>query len=145
LGVIAVLNSESGVAKSYDFFAHESTLKRTASIATYIEYKIYDLFKLYTRDDFVYTVIYKTDYSPMGLDREIDRIEKILKISGLNPVFASKVQEKLANLVLVDEDISVVKEVIDAIRQSNMPVVEEALITEEKPEEQIETVEVTNG
>jgi hypothetical protein len=133
LGVIAVLNSESGIAKSYDFFAHENTLKRTASIATYIEYKMVELFKLYTVDDFVYTVIYKTDYSPTGLDREIDRIDKILKITDLNKTLAGKLQEKLANLVLVDEDVTVVQEVIQSIKKDS----EETVVEEEPSDSEV--------
>ena len=118
LGVIAVMNSESGIAKNYDFFAHESTLKRTSYIATDLESKMAKLFMRYTNDSFVYTVIYKMDFSPMGLDREIDRISKVLGTKDINKVFASKIQEKLAKLVLVDEDVDVVNEVIDAIKTS---------------------------
>lgn len=139
-GVVGVQSSESGIAKSYDFFAHEDTLKRTSTIAETIEYKISDMFKLYTNEDYIYTVNYKRDFAPMGLDREIDRIDKVLKMSGLNKVFASKIQEKLARLLMSDEDTSVIDEIINDIRsvKEEIPVV---ITTEEKDVEDESNVE----
>jgi hypothetical protein len=115
-GVVGVQDASSGIAKAYDFFAHEETLKRTSAIATTLEESIAELFKLYTKEDFEYTVIYPTDFAPMGLDREIDRIDKVLKMPNLNPVLASKVQEKLTRMIMSDESPSIVKEIIDAIQ-----------------------------
>jgi len=114
-GVVGVQNSESGIAKSYDFFAHESTLKKTSSIATTLEDNIAEIFKLYTGEKFEYNVIYPTDFQPMGLDREIDRIEKILKLPGLDPLFKSSIQKKLVRLYMSDEPEETVSEIIDSI------------------------------
>jgi hypothetical protein len=119
-GVVGVQSSESGISKAFDFFAHEDTLKRSSDIAEFIEYKISDMFQTYTKEDYIYTVNYKKDFAPMGLDREIDRIDKVLKMSGLNRVFASKIQEKLARLLMSDEDRTVVDEIINDIRSSSV-------------------------
>ena len=115
-GVVGVQSSESGIAKAFDFFAHEETLKTTSRIATTLEEGISELFKKYTKEDFVYVVIYPMDFAPMGLDRDVDRIDKVLKMPNLNFTFAAKIQEKLARLMMADEDQSVVKEIITSIQ-----------------------------
>jgi hypothetical protein len=75
-----------------------------------------ELFRLYTKEDFVYTVLYPTDFAPNGVDMEVSRFEKILKIPGLNKTLLSKVQEKLTRMVLADEDEATINEVIESIR-----------------------------
>jgi hypothetical protein len=114
-GVVGVQSSKSGIAMQWDFWAHESVLLKTASIATSLEYKIADLFKLYTNENFVYTVSYSDDYAPMGIDNEIARIDKLLRIPGINKKFANKVQEKLARLVLYDIDETELSDVVNDI------------------------------
>ncbi len=116
-GVIGIQSSESGIAKSYDFEAKENTLKRTSVIATTIEEKIAKLFKLYTNESFEYTVAYPVDFAPMGLDREIDRIDKIFKMPELNSLFKSKMQERLAKLYFADDSKETLKEILDAIKE----------------------------
>jgi hypothetical protein len=117
-GVIGVENSESGISKAYDFFAHEDTLKRTSIIATDMEYKISDLFKLYTGEEYDYTVDYPHDFAPMGLDREIDRFDKIFKMPDINPLLKSRLQEKLARVLFADEERSILDEIIQDIRDN---------------------------
>lgn len=115
LGVIGVQTAESGIAKSFDFFGHESTLQRTAYIATELELKISKMFKLITNSDFDYIVKYKSDYAPLGIDREVDRIIKIMNVPGLNTRLLGKLQEKLARLSLSDENKAEVEEIVKAI------------------------------
>lgn len=115
-GVVGVENLQSGVSKAYDFYGHEETLKRTSYIATEIEEKIAEMFMLYTKETFVYTVLYPMDFQPMGLDREIARIDTVLKMPGLNATFAAKVQEKLVRMLMSDEDPTVVRTIIESIQ-----------------------------
>lgn len=116
-GVIGIQSSESGIAKAFDFEAKENTLKRTSVIATSIEEKIANFFKLYTKESFEYIVDYPVDFAPMGLDREIDRIDKIFQMPELNKTFVSKMQEKLAKLYFADENKETLKEILDAIKE----------------------------
>jgi hypothetical protein len=129
-GVVGVQNSESGIAKSYDFYGMEETLKRTSTIATIFEEAVAELFKLYTSEDFVYTVIYQTDFAPMGIDREVDRFDKIFKMP-INRMFKYRVMEKLARIVLADEDREVIEELVDNIREESMEEPEEPVIQDE--------------
>ena len=117
-GVVGIQNSESGIAKSYDFFAHEDTLKRTSSIATTLEMKIAELFMLYTKESFVYLVDYPFDFSPMGLDRDIGRIDTIYKIPELTSTFKFKLQSKLARLVFADDTRETLNEVLESIDEA---------------------------
>lgn len=117
-GVVGIQNSESGIAKSYDFFAHEDTLKRTSSIATTLEMRIAELFMLYTKESFVYLVDYPFDFSPMGLDRDITRIDTIYKIPELTPTFKFKLQSKLARLVFADDTRETLNEVLESIDEA---------------------------
>jgi len=123
-GVVGVQSQTSGVAMAYDFYAHESTLKQTASMATTLEQKIAQLFQRYTSESFVYTVSYPSDYAPMGQDNEVSRLDKVLRIPGLNKTFANKVQQKLARMVLSDEDDDVINEVTAAIEAESKTVPE---------------------
>lgn len=115
-GVVGVQSSESGIAKSYDFYGMEETLKRTSYIATYLEQKIAELFTLYTGEIFVYNVVYPTDFAPMGIDREIDRYDKIFKMP-INRLFKYRLMEKLARVIMADEDRERVEELVDNIRE----------------------------
>jgi hypothetical protein len=114
-GVVGVESAKSGVAMAFDFWAQESTLKQTSSMATTLEQDIASMFMRYTNETFVYTVSYPTDFAPMGLDNEIQRFERVLKIPGINSKLASEIQKKLARLVLRDEDVLVVNQVIESI------------------------------
>jgi hypothetical protein len=115
-GVVGVQTQTSGVALAYDFYAHESVLKQTSKMATTLELCISEMFKLYTHEQFIYVVIYPSDFAPMGVDNEVSRFDKILRIPGLNPTLAAKIQEKLARMVLADEDDTIITEVTDAIK-----------------------------
>ncbi len=115
-GVIGIQTQESGISKSYDFEAKENVLKRTSVIAATTEEKVSNLFKLYTNEKFVYSVAYPVDFAPMGLDREIDRIDKVLKMPGLNEMFLKKIQERLAKLYFADDNKEVLDEILEAIR-----------------------------
>jgi hypothetical protein len=110
-GVVGVQSQTSGVAMAYDFQAHESVLKQTASMAVTLEQKIAELFMKYTTESFIYTVTYPSDFAPAGMNSEVDRLKKVIEIPGINSVFRQRLEAKLARIVLKDEDQSVVDEV----------------------------------
>jgi hypothetical protein len=133
-GVVGIESSESGIAKAFDFFAHEDTLRRTSYVAMDLEYRISEFFKYYTEDNFEYQIIYPTDFAPMGLDREIDRLDKILRMPGLNKTFKYRLQEKLARLVFVEEDKSITQEIIDSIHEEETKPVPEPPVVNPEPD-----------
>lgn len=117
VGVVGVEGEQSGISKAFDFIGQEEVLKRTAALATYLEEKIADLFMLYTEESFTYTVIYQSDFAPQGLDKEIDRYDKIFKMP-ITPLFSNRLQEKLARLVFADDDKEIINEIVEDIRES---------------------------
>lgn len=135
VGVVGVEGEQSGISKAFDFIGVEDTLKRTAYIATYLESKIADLFKMYTNEEFTYTVIYQNDFAPMGLDREIDRFDKIFKFP-ITGKFKSKLLEKVARLVFADEDQSVIDEIIEDINEEEDDMEEASMEEPPVPEEE---------
>ena len=83
------------------------------------------MFMLYTGEDFTYVAAYPQDFAPMGLDREIKRIDTVLNFPGLNEVLAQKLQEKLARLLFADDDVETLDEIIKSIREEKEPVAPE--------------------
>ena len=132
-GVVGVQNAESGISKAYDFFAHEDTLKRTSYLATTLEVNISKIFQLYTGEYFVYTVDYPMDFAPMGLDREIARIDTVFKMPDLNRLLKYRLQEKLAKLLFADDSRESLDEIIESIREESVKI-EEPVETPEVPE-----------
>lgn len=146
-GVVGVESSESGVAKAYDFYAHEDTLKRTSYIASELEYKISDLFQLYTGEQYDYQVDYPVDFAPLGADREIDRFDKVLKMPDLNPLLKSRLQEKLAKVLFADVDREILDEILLDIRtrydqtQAQIKAQAQAPVMSDAEEEEIGSIE----
>lgn len=136
VGVVGVEGEQSGISKAFDFIGQEEVLKRTAALATYLETKIADLFMLYTGESFTYTVIYQDDFAPQGLDKEIDRFDKIFKMP-ITPMFSSRLQEKLARLVFADDDKEMVQEIIEDIREQEKAQEEASMVEPETPEDEI--------
>lgn len=135
IGVVGVEGEQSGISKAFDFIGQEEVLRRTASLATYLEERIAELFKLYTNESFTYTVIYQSDYAPQGLDKEIDRFDKVFKMP-ITQIFSNRLQEKLARLVFADDDKEVVKEIIDDIREQE-EAKEESMVEPETTEDEM--------
>ena len=82
-GVTGVQNQQSGIAKEWDFFAHESVLQRTAAMAEKFQDSVMDIFNLYLSgdDDYFYSIEYKDSYSPLNEMVELEKIEKYIDLS----------------------------------------------------------------
>ena len=82
-GVTGVQNQQSGIAKEWDFFAHESVLQRTAAMAKKFQNDVFNLFNKYLTgdDNYLYVVEYKESYSPLNELVELEKIEKYLDLS----------------------------------------------------------------
>lgn len=106
------ITDQSGIAKQWDFFAHESVLKKTSSMAVDIEERIIELFKGYTGEVFVYTVEYKTDFQPNDALKEIEQYERYL---DLQPVSLGRAlaMGAVARLVFRDQAQEKVKAIAD--------------------------------
>jgi hypothetical protein len=117
-GVVGVQSASSGVAMAWDFAAHENILRQTSSLAMQLENFVAKMFMRYTNDAFVYTVEYPMDFAPMGLDNEVGRLDKVLRMPGLNPLLIAAIQEKLTRLLLREEDPDTIKRIVDAIEKA---------------------------
>jgi len=131
-GVVGVQSGASGVALQWDFFAHESVLKKTSYIATNFELACAEMFKLYTNQEFIYEVEYPDDFQPNDKSAELKLFDQALMMD-LPPMAKSKIKEKIANLLFSDIDGEELKKIIDEIKQQT----EDELTSrvEETPEE----------
>lgn len=113
-GVVGTQIAESGVAARWHFWAVESQLKKTASIAQSIEYRIKDLYEAYMATEFGYTVTYPDDFQPGDVTAVINNYKTIL---DLRPpvVLAEEIWCKIGRIVMEDDDPDDIKEVIEEI------------------------------
>lgn len=92
-GVTGVADSASGIAKQWDFKAHESVLQTTGKMAETLETRVMDIFKLYTGEDFEYLVHYKDEFQPSNTTQIIVDNTAILDM-GLPAKPASHVKKE---------------------------------------------------
>lgn len=119
-GVVGVASAKSGIAIQWDFYAHESQLKKTAKLATDMEHSIATLFQLYTGEQFEYTVEYPSDFQPGNVLSVVDTFKKILDL-GIPEKFKAVLFEKLARIVMSDMDPVRLQEVVDDINAYTVP------------------------
>ena len=118
-GVYGIQEAKSGLAMSYDFYAQEYQLHKTASMATFCEQSIADLFKLYTNTDFEYVVEYPDEYQPGNSKAIIDTYKVVLDM-GVPDKFKNAIFEKMANLLFSEDDETKLKEIIDDINKEEV-------------------------
>jgi len=75
-GVIGA-ERKSGISYAWEFTAQEAILKANSTLASATEYRIVEIFKLYTSEDFEYTVTYKTDYKPDMKEQNLTNYDKV--------------------------------------------------------------------
>jgi hypothetical protein len=73
-GVVAVKTAESGIAKEWDFRAHEAVLRQTAQAAERVDYATVELFSRYMGGAIAYEVTYPHEYAPSASTNRIDLI-----------------------------------------------------------------------
>ena len=111
-GVVGVETSQSGIAKEWDFRAEEGLLKHSAGVAELAEYAIADMFKLYTKVNYFYSVQYPDDFAPastMGMLDVLDKYslmenvpdsgKKLAAIVATRTVFADQPAESIDEIV----------------------------------------------
>ena len=113
-GVTGVKSAKSGIAIQWDFFAHETVLKKTSALATSLEERIANLFMLYTKENFVYTVAYPDSFQPNDKLAEIKLYEEYLTID-LPPRARALAKEKITRFVLADEDEDILDQAVKEI------------------------------
>jgi hypothetical protein len=72
------VNPKSGAALEWEYQAQEVVLKKTAYVASNLEYAIIDLFKLYTNEDFEYLCKYPEKYGPIAIGNKLADIDKVI-------------------------------------------------------------------
>ena len=115
-GVTGVTD-QSGVAKQWDFFAHESVLRVTSNKARTLEDRIAYIFRLWTGEQFFYMAEYPDDFSPADKSGEVDTLDKLL-LMELPPKAAALVREKAFRAQMADQDQVMVEEAVEQIRKA---------------------------
>lgn len=118
-GVTGVKEASSGIALQWQFIGHESTLKDTSLLASAFESRVANLFKLYTNQQFDYTVRYKDSFSPVSIDNKIDRYAKLLNIRGLNGRLVKLIDTRIAELLTAGMSQEDIQTIIDEVAQSS--------------------------
>ena len=113
-GVTGVQSAKSGVAIQWDFFAHESVLKKSSSMAVWIEQQVAEYFRLWTGEAFVYTADYPEDFQPNDKLEEL-KLYDIYLMMDVPPKAKALAKAKASRLIFSDEDPTVVAAVVKEI------------------------------
>lgn len=113
-GVVGVTDSSSGIAKQWDFWAHESVLKTTADVAEKAEKQIIEMFKQYIGSENEYDVQYPRDFSVTGDKDTIETADKLIMI-GYPPMATAIIKEKAFRAFTADQNQEKVMIAIDEI------------------------------
>lgn len=112
-GVTGVRSAKSGIAVQWDFYAHESVLKRTSWLAGTLEEKIAYIFALYTKETFEYVISYPQNFQPNDKLAEVNVYDKYLGFDL--PSKAKKLAKKKITRVLFSDESE--EEVADALKE----------------------------
>jgi len=114
VNALGVSSQSSGAALAWKFYSTEAQLKKTSQMATYFEQAVMGLFRLYTGEDFVYTVSYPKSFQPGDRKQEVLIYKEVL---ALNPPLAmkQKIFEKVTRLLFTEESPSEVQKIVDEI------------------------------
>ena len=150
-GVTGVTD-ESGIAKAWDFQAHEAVLKQSVDMAEWVEEQLSWLFGLYTGETFEYTVEYQRSFQPFNKIREVETYIKILSIPNIAEAIKDKMTEKMVRMMLSEEPQEAVDELIEEVKASEEAKPEPSHRDEEPvaekppvPEEDIPETRMDNG
>ena len=110
-GVVGVEKQQSGIAKQWDFIAHEMVLQATSRLAEWLEYRIMDIFKLYTNEEFEYHVMYPTDFQPTAAAQILEDIDKVM-LMDIPELAKLTLAEKAFKLITLGDDEGKTEEVL---------------------------------
>jgi hypothetical protein len=146
-GVIGVQSAKSGIAKEWDFRAQESLLKIVSKAATTLEYAISDMFKLYTKESYNYTVHYPYEFAPDADYNKLDMYRTAIKELSPPDEMKKLLLDKSAHILFSDESEETMQKVLDDIYKEPEPEPEapatmtEAITDIELPPEDLEVKE----
>lgn len=116
-GVIGVQSSKSGIALQWEFFAHESVLKKTSMLATELEEKISEIFKLYTGETFTYLVDYPDSFQPNDKLGELKQLDQ-LQLMEMPAKATAMIKEKAFRVMFADEDPDKIEAAVEEIHET---------------------------
>jgi hypothetical protein len=102
-GVTGVVNQQSGVAKEWDFHAHESILQTIADDCAAFEVMIAELFGLFIDRDFTLVAEYPKRFTPGNVEAQVAVIQSILDMQ-LPSAAAAQLKLKAFNLLTNNDD-----------------------------------------
>ncbi len=108
---------KSGDALEWEFQAQEVVLKKTAMLASNLEYRLAGLFKLYTKEEFEYVVKYPDNFGPQNDEAELGNIDKGLMMTM--PPKAANMLKKMAFRTLTRREDE--QEVADCMDEFDQP------------------------
>lgn len=115
-GVTGV-EAKSGIAIQWDFYAHESVLKKTSSIATNAEEMIAWIFGLYIGQDFDYEVHYPYTFQPND-KLEMIKITDMYLQFDLPPKARAMALEEITRLLFPNKSEDDLEEIIEEIQMA---------------------------
>lgn len=86
--------AKSGDALEWEFIAQEVVLGKTAARASALEYAIMELFKLYSKESFDFSVEYPDKYRPDSEENELADLDKLLLMIEDKPKTRNYIQKQ---------------------------------------------------
>lgn len=112
-GVTGV-QAKSGIAIQWDFYAHESVLKKTSKIAESLEYSIIEIFEKYLKQEINYGVNYPFSFQPND-KLEIVKIIDMYLMMDIPPKAKAMALEKITRLLFAEKTQEELDEIVQEI------------------------------
>jgi len=112
-GVTATVTEQSGVAKEWDFRAHEAILRQTSAAAKMAEFEIAQMYQDYTGEVFDYAADYPTEFSPTATQRASMLYDQFL-LNQMPEEMRAYTVKKYFRLVHADDNIDVIQPIMDS-------------------------------
>lgn len=121
LGATAVnkgASTQSGIAMSYTFLGQQSVLNEMASLTEKTEYRIAELFKLYTGTEFEYEVKYSTNYreDPAQILNKFTILERMANLD-ISDAIKTQIKDNMVDVIdalfkIGDEKVESLKKLV---------------------------------
>jgi len=112
-GVVGIQKAQSGIAKAYDFYAEEGTLKSTSLVGEETEKAIADMFGVLTNSEIDLICEYPKNFDPYV---DVNKIDLYLKVRKeiTNPIIEKEIDKDIS-VILWGDDSERIKTICDSI------------------------------
>lgn len=120
-GVIGVKKeAKSGIALSYEFRAYETTLRKTAEIATRVEAGVFELFSAWTEIRSSYTFEYPMEFQPQRELEQVTIYETVLNYPGLPSGISKRIMINTYKMLFPDAETDEVEAIEREIDEADI-------------------------